>query len=99
MPAKRGRANIPIVFCIGADPVAVGLVESLAKPGGRLTGVNYRDTDLAPKRLEFLKEIVRKLRRVVTFYDPRNPVATGSSKVAREAARLLGVEFVERHVA
>ena len=55
-------------------------------------------TDLTAKRLEILKEIVPKLRRVVTFYDPRNPLAIESSKLAREAARLLGVELVERHV-
>ena len=74
--AKRATADIPIVFCAGADPVVLGLVESFAKPGGRLTGVFYRDTDLTAKRLEILKEIVPKLRRVVTFYDPRSPVAS-----------------------
>ena len=69
--ARRATAEIPIVFCAGADPVDLGLVESFAKPGGRLTGVFYRDTDLTAKRLEILKEIVPKLRHVVTFYDPR----------------------------
>jgi putative ABC transport system substrate-binding protein len=98
--AKRATADIPIVFCAGADPVDLGLVESFAKPWGRLVGVYYRVTDLTAKRLEILKEIVPKLRRVVTFYDPRNPVAIESSKLAREeAARLRGVQLVERHVA
>jgi putative ABC transport system substrate-binding protein len=98
--AKRVTADIPIVFCAGADPVVLGLVESFAKPGGRLTGVFYRDTDLTAKRLEILKEIVPKFRRVITFYDPRSPVASQSAKLAREeAARLFGVEFVERHIA
>ena len=96
--AKRVTADIPIVFCAGTDPVVVGLVESFAKPGGRLTGVYNPTTDLTAKRLELLKEIVPKLRRVVTFYDPRNPPAIESSKSAREAARVLGVELVERHV-
>jgi len=73
-------------------------VESFAKPGGRLTGVYNPVTDLTAKRLEILKEIFPKLRRVVTFYDPRNPVAIESSKLAREAAQRLGVEFIERHV-
>ena len=68
--AKRVTADIPIVFCAGTDPVVVGLVESFAKPGGRLTGVYNPTTDLTAKRLELLKEIVPKLRRVVTFYDP-----------------------------
>jgi putative ABC transport system substrate-binding protein len=97
--AKRATADISIVFCAGADPVALGLVESFAKPGGRLTGVYEPGTDLTAKRLETLKEILPKLRRVVTFYNPRNPVPVESSKFARETARLLGVEFIERHVA
>jgi putative ABC transport system substrate-binding protein len=99
LAAKRATTDIPIVFCAGTDPVAVGLVESFAKPGGRLTGVYNPTTDLTAKRLEILTEIVPKLRRVVTFYDPRKPPAVESSKSAREAARLLGVELVERHVA
>jgi len=97
--ARRATADIPIVFCSGADPVVLGLVESFAKPGGRLTGVYYLITDLTAKRLEILKEIIPKLRRVVTFYDPRNPVAAASAKFAREEAARLGVELVERHVA
>jgi putative ABC transport system substrate-binding protein len=96
--ARRATADIPIVFCAGTDPVVLGLVDSFAKPGGRLTGVYERTTDLTAKRLEILKEIVPKLRRVVTFYDPRNPVAIESSKLAREAARQMGIQFVERHV-
>ena len=97
--AKQATANIPIVFCAGTDPVVLGLVESFAKPGGRLTGVFYRVTDLTGKRLEILKEIIPKLRRLVTFYDPRHPVAIESSKLAREAARQMGIQLVERHVA
>jgi len=96
--AKRATTDIPIVFNAGADPVVLGLVESFAKPGVRLTGVFYRVADLTAKRLEMLKDIVPKLRRVVTFYNPRYPAAIESSKLAREAAPLLGVELVERHV-
>ena len=98
--AKRATADIPIVFCAGSDPVVLGLVESFAKPGGRLVGVYNPATDLIAKRLEILKEIVPRLRQVVTFYDPRNPVAIESLKFAREEAiRLRGVELVERHIA
>src|SRR5436309_12467598 len=97
--AKRATADIPIVFCAGTDPVVLGLVESFAKPGGRLTGVYNPVTDLTAKRLEILKEIIPNLRRVVTFYDPRSPVGIESSKLAREAARQMGIQFVERHVA
>src|SRR5437762_9862211 len=97
--AKRATADIPIVFCAGTDPVVLGLVESFAKPGGRLTGVYEPATDLTAKRLEILKEIVPKLRRAVTFYDPHRPTAIESSKLARKAAPQMGIQFVERHIA
>jgi ABC-type uncharacterized transport system substrate-binding protein len=99
LATKRATADIPIVFCAGADPVEVGLVASFAKPGGRLTGVFYRDTDLTTKRLEIFKEIVPKLHRVVTFYNPRSRVASESAKLVRETAGQMGIEFVERHIA
>ena len=98
LAAKQTTQDIPIVFCAGTDPVVVGLVESFPKPGGRLTGVYNPTTDLIAKRLEILKEIAPKLRRIVTFYDPGKAPAIESSKAARETARLLGVELVERHV-
>jgi putative tryptophan/tyrosine transport system substrate-binding protein len=97
--ARRATTEIPIVFCAGTDPVVLGLVDSFAKPGGRLTGVYHPSTDLTAKRLEIPKEIVPKLRRVVTFYDPRRPTAIESSKLAREAAQQMGLQLVERHVA
>jgi putative ABC transport system substrate-binding protein len=98
--ARRATADIPIVFSAGSDPVVLGLVESFAKPGDRLTGVYEPGTDLTAKRLEILKEIVPKLCRVLAFYDPRNPVASESARLAREeVARLQRVEFVERHFA
>jgi ABC-type uncharacterized transport system substrate-binding protein len=97
--ARKATAEIPIVFCAGTDPVVVGLVDSFAHPGGRLTGVYSRATDLTAKRLELLKEMVPKLRRVVTFYDPRRPTTIESSKFARDAAGKMGIEFVERHIA
>jgi putative ABC transport system substrate-binding protein len=99
LAAKRATADIPIVFCAGADPVDLGLVASFAKPGGRLTGVFYRDTDLTTKRLEILKEIIPKLRRAVTFYNPRSPVSSESAKMVRETAGQMGIQFVERHIA
>jgi putative tryptophan/tyrosine transport system substrate-binding protein len=99
LATKRSTADIPIVFCVGADPVDLGLVESFAGPGGRLTGVFYRDTDLTAKRLEILKEIVPKLHRVVTFYNRRNLVAGKSAKLVRETAGQMGIQLVERHVA
>src|SRR5215467_15060940 len=58
---KAVTTNMPIVFSVGTDPVAMGLVDSFVKPGGRLTGVQYLVTDLTAKRLEILKEILPKL--------------------------------------
>jgi putative tryptophan/tyrosine transport system substrate-binding protein len=97
--ARRATVSVPIVFCAGTDPVALGLVESVPKPGGRLTGVHFLSTDVTGKRLELLKQIVPKLHRVITFYDPRNPSANEAAKQGREAAQQLQVELIERHVA
>jgi len=97
--AKRATKSVPIIFYAGTDPVVVGLVESFRKPGGRLTGIHGQNTDLTAKRLEFLKEMIPTLRRVVTFYRPDNPAAHESVKNARDAARRLKVELMERLVA
>ena len=99
LAAKQATKSVPIVFYAGADPVSLGLVESLRKPGGRLTGIHGQNTGLAGKRLELLKEMVPGLRRVVTFYRPDNPAAQQGLKIARDAARLLKLELVERPVA
>jgi len=96
---KGATTAVPIVFAVGADPVGAGLIESFARPGGRLTGVHFLSVDLTAKRLEILKEIVPKLRKVVTFYDSGNEVALAAAKSGREAARQLRVEVVERPVA
>src|SRR4030095_126420 len=97
--ARRATANIPIVFCAGTDPVVVGLVDSFGNPGGRLTGVYPSTADLPGKRLEILKEIIPKLRRVVTFYNPRRPLSIESAKQAREEAQRLGGEGVDSGIA
>jgi putative tryptophan/tyrosine transport system substrate-binding protein len=98
LATKRATKSVPIVFYVGTDPVSVGLVESFRKPGGRLTGIHGQFTRLTAKRLELLKEMVPRLRRVVTFYSPDNPVAQQSVKIARDAVRQLKVELVERLV-
>src|SRR5438105_1815188 len=81
---KRATKAVPIVFYAGADPVALGLIANYRKPGGRLTGVHSRFTDLTAKRMELLKALIPTLSRVVTFYNPENPVAVRSIKMARE---------------
>lgn len=96
---RQATTEVPIVFTVGSDPVAAGLVQSYARPGGRLTGVHYLTRDLTAKRLEILKEMLPGLHRVLTFYDPANPSPQATAKLAREAARTLGVELVERQVA
>ena len=96
--ARRATTDIPIVFLAGLDPVVSGLVDSFATPGGRLTGVHFLVTDLTAKRLEILKEILPKLRRVVTFYDPNNRMSNEAARLGREEAKRLGLNFVERHV-
>ncbi len=98
LAVRRATASVPIVFYAGTDPVVVGLVKSYAKPGGRLTGVHSLTTELDAKRLQILKEMLPKLRRVAAFYDPGNRAAQESAKSVREAARQLRIEVVERHV-
>jgi putative ABC transport system substrate-binding protein len=99
LAAKRATKSVPIVFYGGTDPVSVGLVESFRKPGGRLTGIHSQGSGLTAKRLELLKEMIPRLRRVMTFFSPDNPVARQAVKIARDAARQLKVELVERPVA
>jgi len=96
---KQATLDIPIVFYAGNDPVSLGLVESFAHPGGRLTGIHFRVGDLTGKRLEILKEIYPTLRRVVTFYDPSSSVSLEAAKFGRDAANQMGIELLERHVA
>jgi putative ABC transport system substrate-binding protein len=95
---RRTTREVPIVFAVGSDPVVAGLVDSFARPGGRLTGVHFLSADLTAKRLEILKEILPEVRKVVTFYDPRSEVAVRAANSAREAARQLKIEIVERPV-
>jgi len=99
LAAKRATTRVPIVFYAATDPVAFGLVDSYRRPGGRLTGVHGRFTDLTAKRLQLLKEMVPTLRRAVTFYNPENPAARESINFGRDAARQLNVKLIERRVA
>jgi putative ABC transport system substrate-binding protein len=95
---KSVTSQVPIVFAVGSDPVASGLVKSFARPAGRLTGVQFSTTDLTGKRLEILKEMLPKLGRIVIIYNPKNPSAVQAAALARHAGQQFGVKVVERHV-
>ena len=91
--AKNATKTIPIVMAgAGADPVEAGLVESLARPGGNVTGLTNLSRELGGKRLELLKEAVPKLARVAVLYDPAIPASVLEVKeVLPVAARALGL--------
>ena len=96
--AKLATNRIPIVFIGGGDPVQLGLVQSLARPGGNLTGIASLDIELAPKRLEIFRELVSGLRRVLLVYDATSKSAGEQIEPYRAAARSLGLTLVERPV-
>jgi putative ABC transport system substrate-binding protein len=91
--AKNATRTIPIVFNGGFDPVALGLVDSLARPGGNITGFTSMASVLAGKRLELLKEITPKLSRVAVVWDPQNPGSAQQWKESQLPARELELEL------
>jgi putative tryptophan/tyrosine transport system substrate-binding protein len=90
---KNATSTIPIVFFAG-DPVAAGLVDSLARPGGNLTGLSNMNVELLPKRLELLSELVPQARVIGLLVYPNSPSAERIISEVREAARAKGVEIV-----
>ena len=91
--AKNATRTIPIVFTGGFDPVALGLVDSLARPGGNVTGFTSIASVLAGKRLELLKEAVPKLSRIAVLWDPQNPGSAQQWKESQLPARELGLQL------
>jgi putative ABC transport system substrate-binding protein len=93
LAAKNVTSTIPIVFTGGFDPVATGLVASLARPGGNLTGVSFLTCELMPKRLELLSELVPQGKVTALLVNPNNPQTDGVIKDVQEAARAKGVQL------
>ena len=93
LAAQKATRTIPIVMASAGDPVASGLVESLARPGGNITGLSQMNQELVGKRLELLKEMVPKLSRVAVLWNPQNPVSTLSWKELQLPARALSLQL------
>jgi putative tryptophan/tyrosine transport system substrate-binding protein len=92
--AKAATATIPIVFGVAGDPVQLGLVDSLARPGGNATGVNFLAEEVAAKRLRLLHELVPKAARVAVLVNPANAAATENTlRDLREAAPIIGLQI------
>jgi putative ABC transport system substrate-binding protein len=91
--AKNATSTVPIVFLTGTDPVATGLVASLARPGGNLTGVSNLLTELTAKRLDLLSELVPQAKVIALLVNPTSPEAEPTIRDAREAARAKAVQL------
>jgi putative tryptophan/tyrosine transport system substrate-binding protein len=92
--AKAATTTVPIVFVVGEDPVRLGLVASLARPGGNLTGINFFAVELAAKRLELLRELVPTAARIGVLVNPTNTAATESTlRDVGQAARAMGLQI------
>jgi ABC-type uncharacterized transport system substrate-binding protein len=90
--AKQATSTIPIVFAMAGDPVGSGMVASLARPGGNVTGLSIQSSDLAGKRLELLREVIPTLRRLAILANVGNPASVLEMREAQAAARTLGLE-------
>jgi putative tryptophan/tyrosine transport system substrate-binding protein len=89
---KQTAPSIPIVFALAVDPVGAGLVASLSRPGGNVTGMSLQATDTAGKRLELLREVVPRLRRLAIMFDGAYAGSVRESDQAQAGARMLGFD-------
>jgi putative ABC transport system substrate-binding protein len=95
LAAKAATTTIPIVFGVGADPIELGLVASLARPGGNATGINFFVADIAAKRLGLLHDLVPKAVRIAVLINPANAsTAEATLRDMPEAARAIGLQIV-----
>jgi putative tryptophan/tyrosine transport system substrate-binding protein len=97
LAAKSATATIPIVFEMGADPIAIGLVGNLNRPGGNLTGVSSLNVQVTPKRLEILHEAVPTAAEVAVLVNPTSPTADSQLRNLQAAARALGLQLHVLH--
>jgi putative ABC transport system substrate-binding protein len=92
LAAKAATTTIPIVFQLGADPIEVGLVASLSRPGGNVTGVTSLGAELVPKQLELLRELIPATAAAALLVNPSAPIAEAVTRDAQAAARTLGLQ-------
>jgi len=93
LAAKAATTTIPIIFNVAEDPVRLGLVASLARPGGNLAGVNFLNAELATKRLEFIRELVPGAARLAVLVNPANAtIAESTLRDVQSAARAMGLQ-------
>jgi putative tryptophan/tyrosine transport system substrate-binding protein len=97
LPAKAATRTIPIVFTVGSDPVAIGLVASMNRPGGNLTGLTSLNVEIGPKRLELLHEVVHTATVIALLVNPTNPNAETLPRDIQAAAHALGLKLRVLH--
>src|SRR2546421_2365004 len=95
---KNAETSVPIVMTVHADPVGSGIVASLARPGGNITGLTDGHTDLAPKRLQLLREVVPTLRRVGVLFNPTNSGSERQWRLVQAAASGAKVTALAVHI-
>jgi putative ABC transport system substrate-binding protein len=93
LAAKSATTTIPIVFEMGADPIAIGLVNNLNRPGGNLTGVSSLNVQVTPKRLEILHEVVPAAAEIAVLVNPTSPTTDSQLRNLQTAARALGLQL------
>jgi len=91
--ARAATSTIPIVMVVPSDPVGLGFVDSLARPGGNITGLTWQTRETVPKRLQLLKDAIPNLSKVAVLWDPTEPARRGQVEEAEGAAPAVGVQL------